>query len=142
MKKIVVWGILCIAVLLALLSGIFFNVVSTTGYLAGNPYNVAVTVLAIIAALVLCASIFSPFFGVKLAMLLQVVGVALLAACFVMMLMDKANFLGDSFIPMERPAEFHSGIALTYTSLIFLGISAILTAVAAFIGNPEKSEKK
>ena len=44
----------------------------------------------------------------------------------------------DLFIPMERPAELHSGIALTYTSLIFLAVSALFTSVAAFIGNPEK----
>ena len=37
MKKYIVWGILGVAALLALLSGIFFNVVSTTGYLTGNP---------------------------------------------------------------------------------------------------------
>ena len=137
MKKFIVWGILGAAALLALLSGIFFNVVSTTGYLTGNPYNVGVTVFAIIAALVLAGSIFTRFIGVKIAMALQVVASALLAVCFVMMLMDKANFLGDSFIPMARPAEFHSGIALTYTSLVFLAVSAILTGVAAMIGNPE-----
>ena len=138
MKKYIVWGILGVAALLALLSGIFFNVVSTTGYLTGNPYNVGVTVLAILAAVLLAGSIFTRFLGVKIAMLLQVVAAALLAVAFVMMLMDKANFLGDSFIPMERPAEFHSGIALTYTSLIFLAVSALFTSVAAFIGNPEK----
>lgn len=138
MKKYIVWGILGVAALLALLSGIFFNVVSTTGYLTGNPYNVGVTVLAILAAVLLLGSVFTRFLGVKIAMLLQVVATALLAVCFVMMLLDKANFLGDSFIPMERPAEFHSGIALTYTSLIFLAVSALFTSVAAFIGNPEK----
>lgn len=138
MKKYIVWGILGVAALLALLSGIFFNVVSTTGYLTGNPYNVGVTVLAILAAVLLAGSVFTRFLGVKIAMLLQVVAAALLAVTFVMMLMDKANFLGDSFIPMERPAEFHSGIALTYTSLIFLAVSALFTSVAAFIGNPEK----
>ena len=138
MKKYIVWGILGVAALLALLSGIFFNVVSTTGYLTGNPYNVGVTVLAILAAVLLAGSVFTRFLGVKIAMLLQVVAAALLAVAFVMMLMDKANFLGDSFIPMERPAEFHSGIALTYTSLIFLAVSALFTSVAAFIGNPEK----
>ncbi|MBQ7244270.1 MAG: hypothetical protein IJS52_08755 [Bacilli bacterium] len=138
MKKYIVCGILGIAALLALLSGIFFNVVSTTGYLTGSPYNVGVTVLAILAAVLLAGSMFTRFLGVKIAMLLQVVAAALLAVAFVMMLMDKANFLGDSFIPMERPAEFHSGIALTYTSLIFLAVSALFTSVAAFIGNPEK----
>ena len=138
MKKYIVWCILGIAALLALLSGIFFNLVSTTGYLTGNPYNVGVTILAIIAAIVIAGSIFSNALGVKIAMLLQVAGAALLAVCFVMMLMDKANFLGDSFIPMDRPAEFHNGIALTYTSLIFLAVSALLTGVSAFIGNPEK----
>ena len=138
MKKYIVWGILGVAALLALLSGIFFNVVSTTGYLTGNPYNVGVTVLAVLAAVLLAGSVFTRFLGVKIAMLLQVVAAALLAVTFVMMLMDKANFLGDSFIPMERPAEFHSGIALTYTSLIFLAVSALFTSVAAFIGNPEK----
>ena len=39
MKKYIVCGILGIAALLALLSGIVFNVVSTTGYLTGSPYN-------------------------------------------------------------------------------------------------------
>ena len=138
MKKFVNIGLLGIAAIAALLSGIFFNVVSTTGYLAGNPYNVGVTVMCIIAAVIICASAISRFFGEKIAMALQIVAVILLAVGFVLMLMDKANFLGDSFIPMERPAEFTNGINLTYASLILLAVSAVFLAANGFVGNPDR----
>lgn len=138
MKKYINLVLLALSAIIAVVSGILFNVVSTTGFLAGQTYNVGVTVMAIVAGVLIGISIFSRFFGEKVAMLLQLAGVVLLAICFVQMLMDKAGFLGDAFIPMERTSDFHAGIAMTYASLIMLGVSAIVLAAAAFVGNNEK----
>ena len=138
MKKYINLVLLAVSAIIAVVSGILFNVVSTTGFLAGQTYNVGVTVMAIVAGVLIGISIFSRFFGEKVAMLLQLAGVVLLAICFVQMLMDKAGFLGDAFIPMERTSDFRAGIAMTYASLILLGVSAIVLAAAAFVGNNEK----
>ena len=138
-KNIINYALLGVSAIVALLAGIFFNVVSTTGYLAGNPYNVGVTVLCVLGAVIICGSSLSKVIGMKISMLLQVIAAIMLAFAFVLMLMDKANFIGDSFIPMERTASFHNGIAMTYVSLVFLGVSELVLAANAFLGNPEKA---
>ena len=140
MKKYINAIALIIAFVAVLVSGIMFNLVSTTGYLSGKTYNVAVTVMAIIAAALILISVFSRFFGEKVSMLLQLGAVVLLAICFVQMLMDKASFLGDAFIPMERTSEFHNAIGMTYASIILLAVSAVFLAVAAFVGNSERKK--
>ena len=140
MKKFIYPGLLCLSVIAALVSGILFFVVSTTGYLTGSTFNFAVGILLIVAAVLIAGSSLSKWVGGKLAIVLQLVAAVVLALALAFFIHDKADFIGDSFIPMQRADAFYGALGVTYSSIVFLVISVIALAVAGFIGQPEEAK--
>lgn len=140
MKKYLYLGLLSLSGLCALVASIMFVVVSRAGYLAGNPFNIAVIILGIIAALGVVLTGFTKIIKPKVGMIIQIICALLLTTSFVFLLNDKASFIGDSFIPMQRSDAFYSSLGVTYASIILLALSIIVLAITAFIGAKEEAK--
>ena len=122
-----------LALIFGLIGGIMFIVTATTGYLAGTSYNVMVFVYALLGVVAICGGICLNAYQPKFGTFLYVVAAVLLSVAFMEALRDRIDFIGDSFIPMERPAEFHSAISATITSMVFIVVPVLLLAIGCFV---------
>ena len=131
-----------VAVILSLVGGIMFLVTATSGYLKGNVYDVSVFVFALLGALVVCGSAFLDLKFPKFGGFLLLVAGLFLSLALVNGILDRVNFIGDSFIPMDYPEAFYSALNATYASLILIGVSVIVVAVSCFIPEIELLKEK
>ena len=122
-----------LVIVLALIAGIIYLVTATSGYLAGIPYDATVFVFALLAILfVVCSALLSVKLP-KIGPFLLLVSGLFLSLALVNGILDRAKFIGDSFIPMDYPAQFYSALSGTYASLVMLGVGVIVLAISCFI---------
>lgn len=135
MKKVLTVNnlIKALAIILALVGGIIFLVTATSGYLKGNTYNIVVFVFALLGILFIIGSVLVDIKFPKFGVLLLIVASLFLSLAFANGVLDRVNFIGDSFIPMDYPASFYAALGATYACLILFVVSAAILAVSCFI---------
>lgn len=123
----------CLAFVLALIGAIMFLATAKSGYLAGSTYDKSVFVLGLIGALVILAAICVDAKFKRITPYVLILGALLVTLSFVNGILDRVNFIGDSFIPMTYPDSFYSALSATYSSFILSGVAIVLVAVSLFI---------
>ena len=124
----------------ALIAGIIYLTTATTWYLQGNVFDPLVFVFALLSIVVVVASAIVDLKFPKFGSFLLLIAALFLALSLTRGILDRVNFIGDSFIPMDYPPQFYQALNGTYTSLVMFGVAIIVLAVSCFI--PEISLQK
>jgi hypothetical protein len=122
-----------VAAILVLIAGIMFLATATTGYLTGRTYNVAVFWLALLAVLLILGGIALDKIYPRIGSVLLIIAGAIITLVVVLAVIDRANFIGDSFIPMDYPADFYIAIHQTISVFVLAIVGVVILAVTRFI---------
>lgn len=134
-KKINLFGWICVAAVVFSLIGMIIYIVSgTTGYMAGQPLDALPIVFTVISILALLAAVLlGDKLGGRITGLIIFVAVVLAAVSLCLFVVSRVELFSDVyFIPVNYPESEGAALNVSIVGLVFYVLSLIGMVVAGF----------
>lgn len=134
-KKINLFGWICVAAVVFSLIGMIIYIVSgTTGYMAGQPLDALPIVFTVISILALLAAVLlGDKLGGRITGLIIFVAVVLAAVSLCLFVVSRVELFSDVyFIPVNYPESEGAALNVSIVGLVFYVLSLICMVVAGF----------